>query len=186
VAEPIVVALPDEPQTQTFIEVREVGSEARVVTVLEVLSPSNKKPGDAQEQYLRKQAELLQARVNLVEIDLLRAGDWIVALPEDALEPSLRTPYRVVVRRGWQPLQADYYPISLAQRLPTIRVPLRVDDLQIALDLQPLLDQCYADAGYDDIDYHVDPVPPLPPREARWAAQVLRRSGHRPRRKGKS
>src|SRR6185312_15467100 len=59
VAEPIVVDLPDEPETQTFIEVREVGSDARVVTVLEVLSPSNKKPGDAQEQYLRRQAELL-------------------------------------------------------------------------------------------------------------------------------
>ena len=56
-----------------------------MVTVLEVLSPSNKKSGDAQEQYLRKQLEFLQAGISLVEIDLLREGDWIVALPVSTL-----------------------------------------------------------------------------------------------------
>src|SRR6266446_9983004 len=110
IAEP--VELPDEPETQTFVEIRDLSADSRVVTVLEVLSPSNKKPGDAQEQYLRKQLELLQARVSLVELDFLREGDWIVAVPLDTVNPKLRTTYRVVVRRAWQRLQADYYPIS--------------------------------------------------------------------------
>jgi hypothetical protein len=185
-AEPVVIELPDELETQTFVEIREVSSRSRLVTVVEVLSPSNKTPGDTQEQYLRKQAALLQAGVSLVEIDLLREGDWIVALPMSALEPSLRTPYRVAVRRGWRRLQADYYPIRLDQRLPRIKVPLRPTDAEVPLDLQSLVERCYEDGGYDDIDYAAEAEPPLPPAAARWAAQLLRRTGHRASRKGKS
>jgi hypothetical protein len=184
-AEPVVIELADEPETQTFVEVRQV-SDGHIVTVLEVLSPSNKKAGDAQEQYLRKQLEFLQAGVSLVEIDLLRHGDWIVAVPARALQPSLRTPYRVVVRRGWQSLQADYYPIPLTERLPTVKVPLRPSDADVPLNLQALVDQCYEDGGYDDIDYAAEPEPPLSTAAARWAAALLRRTGRRPPRKRKS
>jgi hypothetical protein len=186
VAEPVVIDLPDEPETQTFVEIRDVASGSRVVTVLEVLSPSNKRPGDAQEQYLRKQLELLHGGVSLVEIDLLREGDWVVALPQDALQADLVTPYRVVVRRGWRPLQADYYPISLAERLPAIQVPLRATDADVPLDLQSLLNQCYEDGGYDDLDYTVALQPPLSKTAARWVAELLRRAGRRPSRKPRS
>jgi len=185
IAEPLVIELADEHETQRFIEIREVSSDSRLVTVLEVLSPTNKKPGDGQEQYLRKQQELRQAGVNLVEIDLLRGGDWVVALPLQALEPDVRTPYRVVVRRGWRRLQAEYYPIALSDRLPAIKVPLRPTDSDVPLDLQALLEQCYENGGYDDIDYARAPEPPLPAAATRWAAQLLRRAGRRraPRRK---
>jgi len=179
VAQPLVIDLADESETQRFVEIREVSSDSRLVTVLEVLSPSNRRPGDGQEQYLREQQELLQAGVNLVEIDLLRGGDWVVAVPLGVLEPSVRTPYRVVVRRGWRRLQAEYYPIALSDRLPTINVPLRPTDSDVALDLQALLDQSYEDGGYDDIDYNTSPDPALPQHEARWAAQLLRRAGRR-------
>ena len=183
IAEPVVIELPDEPETQTFVEIRDLSAESRVVTVLEVLSPSNKKPSDGQEQYLRKQLELLQARVSLVELDLLREGDWIVALPLDAVKPKLRTTYRVVVRRGWQRFQADYYPIPLTDRLPTVRVPLRPTDPEVPLDLQSLIDQCYEDGAYDDIDYQSDLEPPLSGTIADWAAKLLRHKQHRRLRK---
>ena len=115
-AEPLVIELPDELETQRFIEIREVASRSRLVTVIEVIGPTNKKPGDGQELYLRKQYDLRQAGVSLVEIDLLRAGDWIVAGPIDrGLEPQVRTLYRVVVRRGWRRLQAEYYAIPLSR-----------------------------------------------------------------------
>ena len=186
VAEPLVIDLPDEPETQTFVEIRDLSADSRVVTVLEVLSPSNKKPGDAQEQYLRNQLECLHAGVSLVEIDLLREGDWIVSLPVGALEPDLRSPYRVVVRLGWRRMQADYYPISLAARLPTIQVPLRPTDADVPLDLQALIGQCYEDGGYDDLDYTAEPQPPLSKAASRWAAELLRRARRRPSRKPKS
>jgi len=44
----------------------------------------------------------------------------------DSIEPRYRTPYRVVVRRGWRRMQVDYYPISLGDRLPSIKVPVTV------------------------------------------------------------
>jgi hypothetical protein len=185
VAQPLVIELADEPETQRFVEIRDVSSGSRLVTVLEVLSPSNKRPGDGQEQYLRKQQELRQAGVSLVEIDFLRDGDWVVAVPLDALDPSVRTPYRVVVRRGWRRLEAEYYAIALPHALPKIKVPLRPTDSDVPLDLQALLDQCYENGGYDDIDYTRAPEPVLTAAAARWAAQLLRRAGRRrsPKRK---
>ncbi len=180
-----MIELEDEPETQRFLEIREVSSAARLVTVLEVLSPSNKKPGEGEEQYLRKQQELRDASVNLVEIDLLRGGDWVVAVPVHAIEPNVRTEYRVVVRRSSRRLQAEYYPIALSDRLPTIKVPLRPSDSDVPLDLQALLDQCYENGGYDDIDYAQSLEPPLTPAAARWTAQLLRRAGRRRPRKPK-
>jgi hypothetical protein len=183
VDEPLVIELADESETQRFIEIREVSSDSRLVTVLEVLSLSNKRPGNGQEQYLRKQQELRDAGVNLVEIDLLRGGEWVVAVPVDAIELNVRTDYRVVVRRGWRRLQAEYYPIALSDRLPTIKVPLRTTDSDVPLDLQALLEQCYDNGGYDDIDYNQSPEPPLKPAAARWTAQLLRRARRRRPRK---
>src|SRR5260370_5277693 len=81
VAEPLVIHIPDEPVTQGFIEIIDVSSGNRVITVIEVLSPSNKLPGPGQDLYLRKQQDLMQGEVSLVEVNLLRAGQWIVAVP---------------------------------------------------------------------------------------------------------
>ena len=54
-----------------FLEVRDrQGRE--LVTVIELLSPSNKRAGDDREQYLAKRRELLWSPAHLVEIDLLR------------------------------------------------------------------------------------------------------------------
>jgi hypothetical protein len=141
-AVPYVIELADEEETQTFIEIRDRRGDSQLVTVLEVPSPSNKQWGDSQEQYLRKQSELIDGGINLVEIDLLRAGDWIVAVPEDALTPRLRkSTCRVVVRHGARRNQADYYPISLTERLPTHQIPLRPTDADVTLNLQALIDQ---------------------------------------------
>lgn len=45
-----------------------------IVTVIELLSPTNKYAGPDREQYLGKRYELLRSRTHLVEIDLLRGG----------------------------------------------------------------------------------------------------------------
>jgi len=185
-ASPLLIDLPEEQETQRFIEIREVSTGSRLVTVLEVLSPSNKKPGEPQEQYLRKQQELLSAGVNLVEIDLLRQGDWIVAIPRARVPAAARTIYRVVVRRGWRLLQAEYYPVPIEERLPTIKIPLRQSDKDAPLDLQALVEQCYVNGAYDDIDYAREAVPPLHGKTARWAKQLLRRRVSRRARKRKS
>ena len=48
VAEPLILAI-DEPATQGFIEIRDSSSGNRVVTVIEVLSLTNKAAGAGQE-----------------------------------------------------------------------------------------------------------------------------------------
>jgi hypothetical protein len=180
VAEPIMVHVPPEPMTETFIEIMDVGTGKQVVTVVEVLSVSNKLPGDGQNQYLAKKRELRDGNVSLVEIDLLRTGHHVLSVPEAWIAPSKRTPYKVCVRRGTKPWDFEMYPFPLRDRLPAIRIPLRTTDADVPLDLQELIDQCYRNGGYDeDIDYRANPVPPLDPVDAAWADELLRSKGLR-------
>jgi len=180
VAEPLLIRLPDEPATQTFIEIIDLGSGKRVVTVIEILSLSNKLRGEGQDLYLQKRDELKQGGVSLVEIDLLRAGKRLLAVPSDRIPDSHRTPYSVCVRRGWENTTMALYRVPLQERLPTISVPLRQTDQDVSLDLQPLVDQCYRNGGYDDdIDYKAPLDPPLGPDDAAWTDALLRSQGRR-------
>jgi hypothetical protein len=180
VAQPLMVSLADEPVTETFIEIIDIGSGRRVVTVVEVLSPANKRPGAGQDLYLKKQRELLGGKVSLVEIDLLRAGRWVLSVDPRRIRRSHRTPYQVVVRRGWKPLVAEVYAVPLRERLPVIAVPLREAGADVPLDLQALLERCYDNGGYaDDLDYETEPEPALSPDDAAWADTMQREKGHR-------
>jgi len=162
VAEPPVVHMEqDEPVRQGFIEIIDIKSGRRVVTVIEILSPSNKFPGPGRDLYVKKQEELRAGNVSLVELDLLRAGSKVLSAPFELIPDGHRTPYAACVRRGWKPLEFEYYRIPLRERLPAIAIPLRQTDRDVPLDLQALLDQCYEAAEYDDIDYREEPDPPL-------------------------
>lgn len=180
VADPLLIHMPDEPMTQRFIEIIDFGSGKQVVTVIEVLSLSNKLPGESHDIYLRKRDELKDGRVSLVEINLLRRGQSLLAVAPERIPPSHRTPYYVYVRRGWQHGVAEYYRVPLQERLPTIRVPLRRTDDDATLDLQALIDQCYRNGGYDDdLDYRAPLDPPLHPEDDAWADALLRGLGRR-------
>lgn len=176
IATPLVLQLEVEPVTERFIEIIDSGSGQRVVTVIEVLSITNKLPGDGLELYLRKRRELRAAGVSLVEIDLLRGGTRDLG-PRAA--PVQKKPYQVVVRRGQRPSQLELYPISLRERLPVIGVPLRDGDADAALDLQAALDRCYRAGRYDSLDYAAPAEPPLAGDDARWVDELLREAGRR-------
>lgn len=178
-AEPLVIEFESEPVHQGFIEIVEAGSGDRVITVIEFLSLSNKLPGEGRDQYRKKQRDCGKARVNLVEIDLLRAGKRVAALPDARTPQQYRTPYRVCVTRGRRSRAHEIYRVPLRERLPAIRIPLRKTDEDVPLDLQPLIDQCYRNAAYDDIDYSRDPYPPLESEDAAWADGLLRERGIR-------
>jgi hypothetical protein len=177
-ADPLVVHF-HEPETQAFLEIIEAGPQRRVITVLEIVSPSNKYAGSGREQYLQKQHELSEAGVSLVEIDLLRAGPHVLQLPLSRYPASHRTPYKVCVHRGGK-AAAEIYRVPLREPLPAIRVPLRPDEADVPLELQTLIAQVYHHGRYDDIDYTVDPVPPLDAEDAAWADDLLRAAGKRP------
>jgi Protein of unknown function (DUF4058) len=181
VAEPLIIHLDaDEPIRQGYIEIVDIKSGRRVVTVIEILSPANKVPGPGRELYLKKQAELRDGKVSLVEIDLVRTGTRLMVAPFERIPDGHRTPYAACVKRGWEPSEIEYYRIPLNERLPAIWIPLRQTDPDVVLDLQALIDRCYEEARYeDDIDYRQEPDPPLSGDLIQWSDALLRERGRR-------
>jgi hypothetical protein len=180
VAEPLLVDIEADPATETFLEIIDRESGNRVVTVIEILSPSNKSPGLNREQYLRKQREVCASDANLVEIDLNRFGTHTLAFPLQHLKPQGRTPYMVCVRRAVRPGKAEVYPMPLWERLPVVKIPLRPSDADVLLDLQTLVEQCYRNGAYEGtLNYAVDPDPPLFGADKVWANEWLCEKGLR-------
>jgi hypothetical protein len=114
-----------------------------------------------------------------VEIDLTRTGRRVLACPPGRIPPSHRTTYGICVRRGWTVGQFEIYRAPLAERLPAIGIPLRSTDPDAPLDLQALVDLCYRNGRYDNLDYKAEPAPPLDPADAAWADELLRGKGLR-------
>jgi len=182
--EPYRVLAESDPPTETYIEIIDRESGNRVVTVLEFLSPSNKSPGPNREQYLSKQRKVCASDANLVEIDLNRFGDHTLAFLLGSLPPAAHTSYMVCVRRATQRGEAEVYALPLWSRLPSVKIPLRPDDMDVRLDLQALVEQCYRNGAYEGtLDYSVEPDPPLLGAEKTWAEERLRELGLR---KGKA
>jgi hypothetical protein len=177
------VYTPQDETREPFVEVY-ARDGRRLVTSIEVLSPTNKSPGaHGRDLYLQKQRELFRGRVHLVEIDLLRGGQHTTAVPlERALADAGRFDYHVCVREFDKLHETFVYPIQLAQRLPQIDVPLLPGDAAVPVDLQALFDRCYDVGVYRRrIDYAGGtPIPPLNPEYAEWADQLLRQQGLRP------
>lgn len=178
VAEPYLLDMEAQSRKQGYIEIREPESE-RVVTVIEVLSPANKRSGDGRKQYLRKQRELERGGVSFVEIDLLRAGKWTVWSKEHLIPIEKRLPYRINVWRSWRPNRIEFYHAPLRQRLPVIPIPLRESDDDLPLDLQLLIDRAYRFGRYETTDYSTTPDPSFNEDDAKWADDVLQSAGLR-------
>jgi hypothetical protein len=152
-------------QREPFIEIRD-RERRTLVTVVELLSPSNKNVGPDRDQYLAKRKRILSSNVHLVEIDLLRGG------PRMPIGDLPQCDYCVMVSRSMERPRVGLWPLRLRDRLPEIPVPLHHEDPDAAIDLQPLLDSVYDAAGYDDYVYAGTPQPPLHPEDARWAEQL--------------
>jgi hypothetical protein len=177
VTEPLVVTVEEPPARH--VEIFDTSAGNRVVTVIEFLSPTNKLPGFGRDEYARKQADYLASKVNLVEVDLIRQGGFAIAVPQSALPKNYRVPYLISVRHAGRPREFKVYHAPLRERLPSIHVPLRRQDRDVVLDLQPLIDQCYTRGRYDRMNYAEELDPPLSPEDAAWAEERLRAAGIR-------
>ncbi len=141
-AEPVLVPIEAErPTPRRVVVVDRDGG--RVVTAIKFLSPHNKLTERARSAFRRKQNLLLAGGVNLVEIDLLRQGGWTLSVREPAPRQSWSEPYRACAIRAERPSQAECYVVPLRERLPKLRIPLRPDDPDATLDLQPLIDAAW-------------------------------------------
>ena len=179
VAEPAVILAPELERHLRSISVVDLRSGGRVVTSIEILSPANKHAGQGQDLYRQKQREMLRGGVNLVEIDLLRAGCRVTLLAPESIPADYRTTYQVVAWRARRPEAVEVYRVPLRDRLPIIPIPLRETDADVPLDLQELIDLAYENGRYDRIDYRAEPDPPLSPDDDSWAVALLRERGLR-------
>jgi hypothetical protein len=165
---PAVVQLPEEAEERMrFLEVRDrQGRE--LVTVIELLGPSNKRAGEDREQYLTKRREILRSPAHLVEIDLLRGWTPMPMQERPACD------YSVLISRAERRPAAGFWAIGLRDRLPVIPVPLRSGDPDALIDLQEALHSAYDGAGYGTYIYEGRPEPELAPSDVDWFETVLR------------
>ncbi len=175
---PARVRLPAvDRERMSYVEIRD-RSDRELVTVIELLTPSNKYMGPDREQYLAKRMELLNGPAHLVEIDLLRGGPPLPA----ADRPDCS--YSVLVSRVEGRPDAEFWPVALRERLPMVPIPVRAPDSDARLDLQAALDRIYDEAGYADYIYEESPRPRLDVNDAAWARQSShRRREEEPRRR---
>lgn len=144
----------------------------QLVTVIEILSRSNKRPGHAEwEKYQRKRMDLLHSSVHLLEIDLLRAGER-----PPLTRPVPPAPYYAVLSRAETRPTVDVWPIQLSEALPLLPVPLMAPDADARLDLGAAVATVYDRGPYSRvIDYREPPpLPPLSPEEQAWVETLLR------------
>lgn len=178
-SEPIVIHVPHDERRELFLEVFiGRGAQQRLVTLIEILSLSNKTPGqDGRVLYQRKQREILDSQVNLVEIDLLRSGRHTTSVPESRLRRRAgHFDYHVCIHRFDRSEDFFVHPFSLEQPLPDIDIPLLPDDGSIRVDLQAVFNRCYNAGPYPrEIDYqHDQPEPPLTDEQQAWARELLK------------
>ena len=161
----------DEHFRENFIEIYEADPEMRLVTCIEVLSPSNKRRGsEGWEQYLRKRNALLLGSANLVEIDLLRGGQRM-----PMVEAWPKGPYYLLVGRQSRAPYCRVWPASFREALPELPVPLASPDLDLPLALQPMIEAVYERSRYGRrLDYTKALTPPLSPEENAWLVERLR------------
>jgi hypothetical protein len=168
---PTEIQLPvHDVERLAFVEIRDRRSR-ELVTVIEVLSPSNKQSGSSRDQYLAKRQELLDSKANLVEIDLVRGGK---PMPLDDL-PDRAYAYSVLVSRVEDRPKAGFWSIGLRDRLPIIPVPLRAPANNARLDLQEVLNHVYDVSGYEDYIYSGAPDPSLDGKDPDWAESLIPR-----------
>jgi hypothetical protein len=142
----------------------------RVVTVIELLSPTNKKPGeDGLDAYLEKRGEYLASNCNLVEIDLLRGGERLPMVGK--LPPG---DYYVYVGRSHRkpPCQVIAWPWRA--ELPAIPVPVLQEDADVTVKLQDVFRTVYEQSLYDRrLSYQGPLQPPLTAQDAAWVQERL-------------
>jgi hypothetical protein len=175
--EPVIVrAAPGVEVNESYLTILDRFSGLKVVTVIELLSPSNKRRGPGRTLYKQKQRDVLRSDAHLVELDLLRKGRHTVAVPRGLAES--RRPYDslICVSRARRPrVEFELYPRSLRRPMPTLAIPLADPDPDLRVDLNAVISHTYDAGSYRDrIDYTRPCEPPLSPEDQTWADELIR------------
>jgi hypothetical protein len=162
-----------DPEKEIYIEIVDALTRGKVITVIELISPTNKLWG--RDAYLAKRATYFEAKINLVEIDLTREGNRALLMPWSRKLPEPQPAYLACVHRllGQKQPHIDYYLLPLELPLKPISIPLRPTDKDAVLDLQPLVELAYDRGRYAFTDYTAKLSPPLSYAEQAFLQQRL-------------
>ncbi len=177
--ESVSVAMQSRPQRvqlpmglevrERYLEVRELGADA-VITVIELLSPSNKRTGKGRVAYEDKRQRVLESASHFIELDLLR-GDGSMPMVGAMSDWD----YRILVSRSQERPDAELYGFMLQEPIPGFPLPLKVGDAEPWIELQPILNGVYDRAGYGyRLDYRQPvPSPTLSATNQAWVDRFL-------------
>jgi hypothetical protein len=160
---------------QLTVEIRDM-AERRLVTIIEIVSPFNKR-GDGARDYAARRLELMRTQTHILEIDLLRQGIRI-----QLSEEPPQAPYYIYLSRLQRRPLTEVWTLPLRQPLPTVPVPLLPPDPDVPLDMQAAVQACFDLVGYERLlDYTGPPPPPdLTEADAAWVDEVLHAANFRP------
>ncbi len=152
---------------EQYLEVREVATK-ELITVIEILSPANKRSGKGRSIYETKRTKILTSMTNLIEIDLLRSGQPM------AMTGATESQYRILVSRSLDRPSADLFRFNLQDPIPDFPVPLRPESPDAIVQLSAVLNEIYQRGRLDlSIDYSQELVPTLSERDRMWALATV-------------
>lgn len=160
-----------EEHHEEHIEIRQ-RSDSRLVTLVDVVSPSNRTTPAGRQAYLEKRKEGRTCNASLVEIDLVLQGQPMLDYSREGLPDW---DYAVTVTRSTQPERYEIYTATMQKRLPRFRLPLAADDRDTVLDLHTAFVRAYDQGNFaDQISYQSDPVTSLNGDHRKWLDERLR------------
>lgn len=161
------VRIPNEFVEQVrrrWIEIRH-RPENKLVAILEMLSPFNKR-GEGFDEYRAKRKTILRQRVHLVELDLLIGGKRV-----QLVKPLPKADYYALISRADNRPNCEVYHWDLRDTLPTIPIPLRAPDPDILIDFAGVFRETYQRGRYARVlHYSKPPDAPLKRKDSQWAS----------------
>lgn len=169
--EPVIVTLKvlDEYR-EVFIEILH-GPDRKLVTVIEVLSPSNK-IGGGYRDFLARHNAWMRRDVNLVDLDFLSAGR---RLPIKGRFPL--GDHYAYISRGERMPECQLYAWTVRDPLPSIPIPLLAPDPDVVIELGPIFANVYERARNErSINYREPLALPFDADTRAWAEELAQRA----------
>lgn len=165
-----------DPRTERYVEIL-TRTDPRMVTLIDVVSPTAKATADGRAAYLRTRAAAQRAGANLVEIDLVLGGTPTLDFDRSGLP---EWDYAVTVTRAAAPDRHEIYTATLQKPLPKFRLPLLADHRDVLVDLQSAFARAYEAGPFAAaINYGADPNAALDDADRVWLRDHLIQQGLR-------
>ncbi len=159
-----------EEHNEEFIEIRQRGAD-RLVTLVEVVAPSNKTTAEGRQYYLDHWANSKAGGANVVEIDLVLQGQ-----PPRGFSPNTQVEGEFAITISRANRQESLEAFNLQRALPRFRLPLAGDDRDMVVELHVIFNRAFDLGSFSEkIDYKIAPIPTLHDPDRQWLDTLLKK-----------